>query len=145
MPAQGGHHRSGVFAGHLHQHAETRMTLHQSGDVTVARPAQQIALPMPGNGTIFDFRRSVADGDSIHDPALGVSVNAGVPPFRFPFPIVEFRRYSAVMDANRRVTNAKEDASKPEELALVLARKIDALAQTLESARLPYRVLLFTA
>jgi hypothetical protein len=30
-------------------------------------------------------------------------------------------------------------------LALVLARKIDALAQTLESARLPYRVLLFTA
>ena len=105
------------------------MTLHQSGDVTVARPAQQIALPMPGNGTIFDFRRSVADGDSIHDPALGVSVNAGVPPFRFPFPIVEFRRYSAVMDANRRVTNAKEDASKPEELALVLARKIDALAQ----------------
>ena len=33
------------------------------------------------------------------------------------------------MDANRRVTNAKEHASKPEELALVLARKIDAFAQ----------------
>jgi hypothetical protein len=47
------------------------MTLHQSGYVTVARPAQQIALPMSGNGTIFDFRRSFADGDSVHDPALG--------------------------------------------------------------------------
>src|ERR1700688_229275 len=55
------------------------MTLYQCSHVTVARPAQQIALPVTGNGTIFDFRRSFADGDSINDPALGVSVNAGVP------------------------------------------------------------------
>src|SRR6202790_1999006 len=55
------------------------MTLYQSGYVTVARPAQQIALPMAGNGTIFHFRRSFADGDGIDDPALGVPVNAGVP------------------------------------------------------------------
>src|ERR1700676_1821374 len=55
------------------------MTLYQSGYVTVARPAQQIALPMAGNGTILDFRRSFADGDGIDDPALGVPVNAGVP------------------------------------------------------------------
>jgi len=48
---------------------------------------------------------------------------------RIRIPIAEFRRYSAVMDANRRAINAKEHASKPEELALVLARKINALAQ----------------
>ena len=55
------------------------MTLYQRGHVAVARPAQQIALPMAGNGTVFDFRRSFADGDGIDDLALGVPVNAGVP------------------------------------------------------------------
>ena len=55
------------------------MTLDQRGHVAVARPAQQIALPMSGNGTIFDFRRSFADGNGIDDLALRVSVNAGVP------------------------------------------------------------------
>ncbi len=40
---------------------------------------QQITLPMTGNGTIFDFRRSFADRNSIDDPALGVPVNAGMP------------------------------------------------------------------
>ena len=79
MPAQGGHHRGGVLAGHLHQHAETRMTLHQLRHAAVARPAQQIALPMAGDGSIFDLRRSFADGNGIDDLALGVPVNAGVP------------------------------------------------------------------
>jgi hypothetical protein len=55
------------------------MTLYQRGHVAVARPTQQIALPMAGNGTIFDFRRSFADGKGIDDSALGVPVNAGVP------------------------------------------------------------------
>ena len=55
------------------------MTLYQCGHVAVARPAEQTTLPMTGNGSIFDFRRSLADGDGIDDPALGVSVNAGLP------------------------------------------------------------------
>src|SRR5689334_24249322 len=55
------------------------MTLYQRGHVAVASPAQQIALPMTGNGTIFDFRRSFPDGDGIDDPSLGVPVNAGAP------------------------------------------------------------------
>ena len=55
------------------------MTLHQRGHMTVARPAQQIAFPMTGNGAIFDFRRSLADRNGIDDLALGVSVNAGMP------------------------------------------------------------------
>ena len=55
------------------------MTLYQGGHVAVARPAQQIALPMAGNGTIFDLRRAFPDRDGIDDPALGVPVNAGMP------------------------------------------------------------------
>jgi hypothetical protein len=46
------------------------MALDQCGHVAVARPAQQVTLPVSGNGSIFDFRRSFADGDGIDDPAL---------------------------------------------------------------------------
>src|SRR5215831_12678011 len=34
---------------------------------------------MAGDGSIFDFRRSLADGNGINDLALGVSVHADVP------------------------------------------------------------------
>ena len=77
--AQSGHHRSGVLACYLHQHAEARTTLHQRDHVTVARPAQQIALPMTGNGAIFDFCWPLTNRDRIDDAALRVPVNAGVP------------------------------------------------------------------
>ena len=79
MLAQSGDHRRRVLAGHLHQHAEPRMTLYQRGHLGVARPTQQIALPMTGNGPVFNLRRAFPDGDGIDDPALGVPVNAGVP------------------------------------------------------------------
>src|ERR1700685_3052339 len=42
-------------------------------------PAQQISLPMAGNGSIFDFRRSLANGNRIDDLALGMPVDTGVP------------------------------------------------------------------
>src|SRR5450755_607769 len=63
------------------------MTLHQRGHVTVACAPEQIAFPMTGNGSVFYFRRSLADRNGVDDLALGVSVNAGVPraadtPFR---------------------------------------------------------------
>ena len=63
------------------------MSLHEGGHVTVACPAEQVALPMAGNGAILDFRRPFPDRDGIDDPTLGVAVNAGVlrtadPPLR---------------------------------------------------------------
>jgi hypothetical protein len=79
MPAQRGYDRRRVFAGHLDQHGETRMTFHQGGDVTVVRGAQQIALPMAGDGAIFDFRGSFPDGDGIDDLTTMVSAIAGMP------------------------------------------------------------------
>ncbi len=79
MLAQGGHHGRRVLAGNLQQHAETRTTLDQRGHVAVARPAQQVALPIAGNSTIFHFRRSFPDGNGINDSSLGVPAHAGVP------------------------------------------------------------------
>ena len=38
------------------------MTLDQRGHVTVARPAEQITLPVTGNRSIFNFRRPFANG-----------------------------------------------------------------------------------
>ncbi len=63
------------------------MTLHQRSHVTVACAPEQIAFPMTGDGSVFYFRRSLADRNGVDDLALRVSVNAGVPraadtPFR---------------------------------------------------------------
>ena len=50
----GGHHSGSVFAGHLDERGKTRMTFHQVGDVTVLGAAQQITLPMAGDGAVLD-------------------------------------------------------------------------------------------
>src|SRR3974390_1407296 len=55
------------------------MSLHQRRNIAVLSTGQQIAFPMTRNRSVFRLRRSFADGDGIDDPALGVSVNAGVP------------------------------------------------------------------
>ena len=55
MPAQRGHDSRRVFAGHLDQRGKTRMTFHQGNDATVLAAAQQIALPMAGDGAVLDF------------------------------------------------------------------------------------------
>ena len=54
------------------------MTFHQGDDVTVVGAAQQIALPMTGDGAVFDFRGSFADGDSIDDLPRGLSADRGM-------------------------------------------------------------------
>jgi len=74
VPAQRGHDRRHIFAGHFHQRGKTRMTFHQGGDVSVVRAAQQIALPLTGNGAVLDFRGPFSDGDGIHDLATMAAV-----------------------------------------------------------------------
>ena len=73
VPAQRGDDRRRVFAGHFDQHDETRMTFHQGCDVTVLAAAEQIALPMTGDGAVFDLRGPFPDGDGIDDLTAGVS------------------------------------------------------------------------
>ena len=79
MLDQSGTTVAAVTTGHFYQCAEARTTLHQRDHVTVAGPAQQIALPVTGNGTVFDFGWPFANGNRIDDPALRVAMNAGVP------------------------------------------------------------------
>ena len=79
MPAQRGHDRSRVFAGHFYERGKTRMALHQARYVTVLCAAKEIALPMTGNGAVFNFRRPFPDGDGIDDLTAGLSANTRVP------------------------------------------------------------------
>ena len=55
------------------------MTFHQGGDVTVLGAADQIALPMTGNGAVFDFCGPFPNGDGIDDLTTAVSAITGVP------------------------------------------------------------------
>jgi len=45
------------------------------GDVTVLCPAQQVAFPAPGNGSVFHFRGLFTDRDGIDDLAAGLSTD----------------------------------------------------------------------
>jgi hypothetical protein len=51
----------------------------QRCDVTVAGAAEQIALPMTGNGTVLNLCGPPADGDGIYDLPLGVPGSSSVP------------------------------------------------------------------
>jgi hypothetical protein len=75
LPAQRGDDRRCVFAGHFDQDSKTRMSFHQGCDVTVAGAAEQIALPMTGNGAVFNFCRSFPNGDvgTVRQPESAVS------------------------------------------------------------------------
>jgi CheY-like chemotaxis protein len=52
--------------------------------VTVLAPAQQITLPMTGDGAVFDFRGPFPDGDSIHDLTTAVSTHTRMPRAAYP-------------------------------------------------------------
>ncbi|RZU40803.1 hypothetical protein BDD14_2287 [Edaphobacter modestus] len=55
------------------------MSFHQCCDVTVPGAAEQIALPMTGNGAVFNFCRSFPNGDGIDDLTSGLSASPRVP------------------------------------------------------------------
>ncbi len=54
------------------------MTLHQGRYVTVPGAANQIALPMTGNGAVLDFCGPFLDGDGINDLTARLSSNSRV-------------------------------------------------------------------
>src|SRR6266849_471047 len=54
------------------------MTLHQSGDVAVLCPAQQIPFPMTRNRSVFCLRRSFPNRNSIDDLSSGLPARAGM-------------------------------------------------------------------
>jgi len=63
------------------------MTFHQGRDVTIPGAAKEIALPMTGNGAVFDFRGPLPDGNGVDDlatavPAITRMPQAADPPLR---------------------------------------------------------------
>jgi hypothetical protein len=73
-----GDDNSRVFTGHLYERDKTRMTFHQSRNVTVPGAANEIAFPMTGNGAILDFCGPFPDRDSIDDLTAGLSADTRV-------------------------------------------------------------------
>ena len=69
----------GVLVRNLDQHYVARMVLDKCCDVAVPRSADQVALPMAWDRTIFNRRWSFADGYSVLDLAEPVPFQAGVP------------------------------------------------------------------
>ena len=55
------------------------MAFHQSRDVTVLGAANEIALPMAGDGAVLDFCGPFPDGDGIDDLTTAVSAITRVP------------------------------------------------------------------
>ncbi len=47
--------------------------------MTVAAAAEQIALPVAGDGAVFNLCRSLTDGDGIDDLTMGLSSSSSVP------------------------------------------------------------------
>src|SRR3981189_2588969 len=69
----------GILVRNLDQHHVARMALDKRCDITVPRSTDQVALPMAWHRTIFNRRRSLANGYGILDLAEPVSFHAGVP------------------------------------------------------------------
>jgi hypothetical protein len=55
------------------------MTLNQRREVAVVLSCDQIALPIPRNGTIFDLRRAFTYGNSIFDFPQLKALLSGMP------------------------------------------------------------------
>jgi hypothetical protein len=55
------------------------MSFHQSCDMTVLGAANEVTLPMAGDGAILDLRRPFSNGNGIDDLTLVVSAIPRVP------------------------------------------------------------------
>jgi hypothetical protein len=69
----------GVLVGNFDQHHVARMALDKRCNIAIPRPTDQIAFPMTGDRTIFDRRRSFADGYGVLNLAEPVPLHARVP------------------------------------------------------------------
>ncbi len=78
VPAQCGDDNSRILAGHLYQRGKTRMSFHQGHNVTVLCAADEITLPITGNGAVLDLCGSFPNGEGIDDSAAGLSAHTRV-------------------------------------------------------------------
>jgi hypothetical protein len=58
-----------IFSIELYEHRKSGLTLHERGDMCIAGASDQIALPMPRDGSVFDRCRSFADRNCVNNSA----------------------------------------------------------------------------
>src|SRR3954451_16975455 len=82
----------GILVRNLDQHHVARMALDKRCDITIPRSTDQVALPMAWHRTIYNRRRSLADGYGILDLAE---------PFRFMLACLDRRTVRHALRCSR--------------------------------------------
>jgi len=71
---QYGDHCLCILAVKLYEHRKSGLTLHERCNMCVSRASDQIAIPVPRDGSILDRRWAFVDRNSINDPATRLAL-----------------------------------------------------------------------
>lgn len=79
LRAESRHHGLGVLAVDFHEHRKPGMPLDERRDMGIAPSGNEIAFPMPGNGSVLDLRGSIGNRDPVDNLATTQSPDIAVP------------------------------------------------------------------
>lgn len=79
MRAEGSHHGLGILAVDVHEQRKPGVPLDESRDVGIPASGNEVAFPMPGNGSVLDRRGSMGDRDTVDNLATTQSSDIAVP------------------------------------------------------------------
>lgn len=79
LRAEGRHHGLGVLAVNLHKHCKPGVPLDERRDVGIATSGNEVAFPMPRDGSVLDLGGSIGDGDPVDNLATTQSPDIAVP------------------------------------------------------------------
>ncbi len=79
LRAEGRHHGLGVLAVHFHKHRKPGVPLDERRDVGIATSGNEVAFPMPRNGSVLDLRGSIGNRDPVDNLATTQSPDVAVP------------------------------------------------------------------
>ncbi len=65
LGAQGPHHGVGVLARDFQEHRKPGVPLDKRRDVGIATSGNEVTFPMTRDGSVFDLRRAIGNGDPI--------------------------------------------------------------------------------
>lgn len=77
--AESRHHGLGVLAVDFHKHRKPGVPLDERRDVGIATSGNEVAVPMPGNGSVLDLRGSMGNRDPVDNLATPQSPDIAVP------------------------------------------------------------------
>ncbi len=79
MRAEGSHHGLGVLAVDFHEHRKPGVPLDERRDVGITASGNEVAFPMPGNGSVLDLRGSIGNRDTVDNLAATQAPDIAVP------------------------------------------------------------------